>query len=893
MFGLEPPVTVHAGTGAFRAVTPDLLADVYLAPRALPVDLNEALREQTFPWSKSMEVAPSETTAAVLASLQSVAEATADLDPTKIDLSALDRESRVYRHLAALLDLWRQQPSVLAEDLQVYAHVLTCSGTDALETLALCSSDPCSFAAPIQRRLITHLVDHHGLADERFREEWASRRQPLQSGAREGTSLWRVQHGLRGASIPPGPLDESVSLFALRDEAEEADFAAARAQRWIDQGVAPSEIGVLAPDEGGYFTHLRRAFDAAGIPISGLPVLPARRDLASEALLHFLLCFQSPAPAMALASLYVSPLMPWPTKIGLQLSRSVMRGHFEPSFTKYFEGRAKRLFSLLRSTVPQTPGGVLDALEQATQCLTEQPDVRDDVEALKAKLGLLRPSLSAGGTLDWSSLFRLATPATPKPLPTDPFVEGVSLFTESAMPWRPVRHLIVMGLSGNRWPRAVSASPLFLDGELRLLRAKTGLRVETRGDALARRLEKMRRQFLSASETLTLLRPTHAASGARQPISAALSLIARTVGSEEKGTEDAETLIEDLHDAPPERWPFAHRVPTTRAILEQNLLPADGYLHLGRNLLRQRVAEDGRMRPQSPSRLETLLVSPLAWSLSEFGAEPVTWAPEGLGVMVAGTLAHDVLEFLFQKDAPLPDHGKIDAAIPDLLASAIRKHAPFLQRAIWAVEREGLLRDIRTAAHAWRDKLEGLDARVIDNEIDLKGEALGILLHGRADCLLQLSDGSLLVVDHKKSGTAKRQARLKAGWDLQLGLYRAMLLRPEKTGDVLQRALDNKPRIGVAYHLINDQGVLLEGLEPPDGVVTVMHGEISANAMEHLAKRLLEVGAGVIQLNSTDDRNFFEKKANLAPYALDASPLVSRFMMPGEEDPDSMEEIDD
>src|SRR6056297_1616492 len=120
-----------------------------------------------------------------------------------------------------------------------------------------------------------------------------------------------------------------------------------------------------------------------------------------------------------------------------------------------------------------------------------------------------------------------------------------------------------------------------------------------------------------------------------------------------------------------------------------------------------------------------------------------------------------------------------------------------------------------------------------------------------------------------------------------------MLLQPENAGDALKKALAGSPKIGVAYHLINDQGVLLEGLEPPDGVVTVVAGGISVQAMDLLITRLGEVGAGTIRLNSEDDRKFFEKTANLAPYALDASPLVSRFMMPGTEADDSMEDIDD
>ena len=64
-------------------------------------------------------------------------------------------------------------------------------------------------------------------------------------------------------------------------------------------------------------------------------------------------------------------------------------------------------------------------------------------------------------------------------------------------------------------------------------------------------------------------------------------------------------------------------------------------------------------------------------------------------------------------------------------------------------------------------------------------------------------------------------------------------------------------------------------------------------AMDLLITRLAEVGSGQIRLNNEDDRKFFEKTANLAPYALDASPLVARFMMPGTEADDSMEDIDD
>jgi len=73
----------------------------------------------------------------------------------------------------------------------------------------------------------------------------------------------------------------------------------------------------------------------------------------------------------------------------------------------------------------------------------------------------------------------------------------------------------------------------------------------------------------------------------------------------------------------------------------------------------------------------------------------------------------------------------------------------------------------------------------------------------------------------------------------------------------------------------------------------VVEGGISVQAMDMLVTRLAAVGSGLIRLNSKDDRKFFVKTANLAPYALDGSPLVARFMMPGTEAEDSMEDIDD
>ena len=214
MNGLEPLVTVHAGTGALRAITSDLLSETYLAPRPQAIDLNAVLADGAFPWSASMGVAQLETATAVSAALRNLAVATHGLSPEEVDLGALDHDSRLYKHLAALCDLWRSAPEALPEDLQVYAHMLACASGDALEPLPLVVRDPCAFATRIERRIHAQLLDHHGLADDAFRAEWAAHRAPLVTGAAELPEARRLKERLE----PPQralPDDTPVALTEL------------------------------------------------------------------------------------------------------------------------------------------------------------------------------------------------------------------------------------------------------------------------------------------------------------------------------------------------------------------------------------------------------------------------------------------------------------------------------------------------------------------------------------------------------------------------------------------------------------------------------------------------------------------------------------------------------
>lgn len=864
----------------------ELLQEAYLVPVLPPADVALLMKALAGPWTESYENAPRETVTSVSSALRELMLATRRIDPAEIDLFGLEAGSRLQRHVKALLELWRAMEGALPVDLQVLRHVIRSDGADVLEPLPIVDTGEAKFASRAEAELRAALVRHHGWAGDKARELWLERQERVYEGAPDGSSLGRAQRGLLSSIDIPMAQDHTLSVWGVRDLAEEAELAAAISQRLVDGGAAAPDIAVLVPDEPGYAQHLERAFAGAGVPLSGLPASAPRRDIATETLLHFVLALNAPAPAMVLASLYVSPLMPWPAETGARLAREVMKGRFEPGFTKAFEGRAQRLFSALRDDRARDAGEISAQLDLLGQCVTDDTAYRDEVASLRARVPVLKSLVS---TLDWPNWERLLEELNPSPpvvQAPERFVEGASVFTEAALPWRPAKHLIVLGTVAGRYPRSSSASSLFLDSERATFKEATGLHLPGRADQIAAGLELFRRQLSVPSESCTLLIPRRGLDGTRQATSTALSLIARTIREGTKteivAVDEPEALIRDIRTAPKEDWPGAPRevLPVEWNFSRQ--LPEDGVLRLDRDLLMVRQDAAGRSRRQSPSRLEKLLVSPLAWTLSEFGAEEVVWAPESYDHIISGILAHDVLEHLFPKDHPLPDDAEIEKQAGGLLEQAIRRNAPFLNSPLWKVERQGLERDIIRDARKWRAALSSIDAQVLDNEIDLMGDAHGLNLFGRADCLLRLPDGRLLIIDHKKSGTAKRRERMQAGWDLQLGLYRAMLLRPDLKEGVLSEMLKSKPEIGVAYHLINDSGILVNGCAVAGEGFEVVDNDISEHAIAALLTRIADVGGGTVRLNTANDAAFFEKTAKLTPYALQESALVAAFLTPAE-----------
>jgi hypothetical protein len=656
-------------------------------------------------------------------------------------------------------------------------------------------------------------------------------------------------------------MDDSLAFYGLRDLAACADFAAARARALIENGIPAREIAVLA---SGDPRQIARAFAEQGVPISGLPGSLPERDIIGETALQLALAKRTPTPAMALASLALSPLMPWSAQTGRDLAESLVGGDFRGDVLSPTPAH-KDLWTDIRASA-----GSLAQLRFLIDRICERIAQGNEI---RARL----PIPSGEGSPDWEAILRGIQIAPPSSTDPERNLEGVSLWSAQETPWRPCRHLIVTDFTDGLYPTRPRANPMFLDSEIITIRAATGLHLRGRAEGLAQGLSLFDQQLQAVSGSVTFLIPWRDLSGARQQPSAGLSLVARAIS----GVEDAQDLILDLSRLPPRDWPVAHhRLPP---LPEPDDLP-EALSFPGLDLLALRRKDDGTTKPQSPSRLETLLVSPLAWLLEEVGAGDMSWSAEELDVMAKGNIAHDVFEHVFLKDQPVPEPAALTVAVAQAYDRALTRHAGFLRSASWEMERSGLEREILQAALRWRGHLLALGAKIIGNEIWLAGEAHGINLHGKADAILELPDGALLVVDHKKSGTSARRRRMEAGWDLQAGLYRDMIARPNRRdGDGMDTLIGRK--IGIAYHLMNDGGLLTSGLPTAAGSPARDMGDgVNDAAVAMLAERLAQLGAGRVVLNTSADEGFFKKEAGFTPYALtDGSTLITAFIRQIEE----------
>ena len=684
-------------------------------------------------------------------------------------------------------------------------------------------------------------------------------------------------------------LDDTLQWLVVRDYLQEVEVAAGMIQKALadDTTLKPADIALLLPTDQHYSYAVRSVFELAGLPVSGLHDAYSSRDLGGEAVLNLLLSLDKPAPVIALASLVASPLMPWDNGVGNSFAQKIVELRFDLKEPEGFSAEQSKMLLLIRERV-DSPAELKERLKHLPAFFNRDEALQEHRLRAEKLCHELMVLLENTDSIPWPLLKARAVPQTlaAPTTSTSTTREGIAVFYENAEPWRSVKRLYVLGCFDGHYPMTPAGSIIFTDNDLRILNDTFGLKLETAKERNGRLRELFKRQIGAATDEITFFVPSRDALG--KPLSPSASLT--FAGALFAGEGGAERLLVNLESNIERQQARGLALAgETMPEVPRELLKED--LSFGRNLLDICPNEDGTVKSETPSRLDTLLVSSLAWLLERLDVKPRTWEPETLSVLTKGTLAHDVFEHLFAAGKQLPGKESIEQEVPELLDTAINKKYPFLKRSEWKVEREHLAQDILKSAYQWAEILKTIDASVVATEISLQGMLEHLPINGNADLLLELNDRQLLVVDYKKSSSSSRQKRMEAGYDLQAELYRKMIKSggakdKSKVDPEVLRKLEffkTAGEIGTLYYLMNDQTALsnTDGWLTNIGGVNEIEHDASREAMNDIKSALQNLSEGTIALNTESDEDEFYKKRGLSTYALD-TPLVKLFMKPGQ-----------
>ncbi len=834
-------------------------------------------------WAESYQLAAQETAAGVEAALCNVITA---LEPgSDFDISGMNElPVRLQKILKDVLQLATNLKGALPDHLSTMKELVAADVGGAFQSVLVYSDAEAPALNRWQALLVEKLNRDAGVSCDKDIEAILQR---LFSGTGQidsSSNLAQLQVGLYESSAQKYAVDESLQWVGVRDFLEEAEVAAGMVQTMLAENadLKPSDIGLLLPDSFEYALATDDAFSLAGLALSGLPSEHWKRDLGREALFHFLYCQQKPAPAMALAVCLASPLMPWPREEGAKLAQDVMDGDYRLKPFYRASKEARSMLDLIRGDA-EKPETLIEVLQVFVSLLDEGEAFSGHVQQAKTTMQSLCTMLGNMQDIDWAALRLTANPQTITTGGTSNFnLEGVTVWREGQEPWRPVRFLIVLGFSRGHYPAPAASSVVFSADDLKLIKEHVGLSLLTPQDESRHKRARFKRQLAAVSEFISFLIPQMDSSGAPQSPSESLVFM-RELLDIPKDDSPILTLDAEIDRA---HIRFLAQSVDQTPIPPRDLISDD--IKFGSNLLALRKDKDGNIKPESPSSLEALMVSRLAWMLRRLDAEPLGWAPETPNVMLLGTLAHEAFEHLFAKGRATPEKAEIAKRLEGIMDDAIAQHAPFMTSPQWKVERQTLIAGTTRAAEAWSDILHSLSAEVLGCEEWLQGKLKDVAIHGQVDVLLGLPNNRLLVVDYKRSSSSSRRPRMEKGYDSQANLYRTMLQTggPKDTehGEIASR-FQNASQTGVVYYMLNDQIALSDTLLAESAKTPgwdSLQENVSANAMKLIEKCLIEVKAGSLRLNREGDEEFFEKQAGVKPYALANSPLISLFMLPGE-----------
>ncbi|MEE4243980.1 MAG: hypothetical protein V2I33_01135, partial [Kangiellaceae bacterium] len=285
----------HVGVmvGTFTSLI-NTAQDAYLLP-SVDIDWDSrfpnSLREIDGFWSESYLVAPEETSYIVkqaLIDLITALPVSSNLEtsnPSTLDI-------RPQQHIADLLLLYQSLGKKLDDEHEGLRECILAEKSQAIRSIKVQLDSSVRDLSLWQKTLIDKLNSDSYEYEEYDCSEFFS----STSSCSEKNSLSILQSRLFEEIDARHPLDQSLQFVSVRDYLEEADVAAGMAQQMlkVNSELSEKDIGILIPDDFEYSLAVDQSFSRAGLRLSGFSLDEWRRDLAHEAIFHFLYCRQKP-----------------------------------------------------------------------------------------------------------------------------------------------------------------------------------------------------------------------------------------------------------------------------------------------------------------------------------------------------------------------------------------------------------------------------------------------------------------------------------------------------------------------------------------------------------------------------------------------------------------------
>mgnify|MGYP000297042338 CR=1 FL=1 len=832
-------------------------------------------------WSKSIKVDEPSTLSELEASLKyilSVLPLNTSLDKISNPKSRIDGYFNDFVALHTLMGEVRPVDQMLA------MQWLSQSNSDSIESLQLIYL-PEFFAfdtwqIEVLERLSSHTPEN--AADEQVLQLLVD---GLEVNATKESDIQQLAQTLyKSPCISQEICPENIRWLACRDSLQECEVLVGMVQSALKQGVSIDEMAIVLPQNSEQLRILPALLNKSGILTSNIhqsrTVFEWDVQLLKDLLVYFSFKkeLKDAASPMSLATVLTNPLMPWSLNRGQRYADVHFRGALKEKVDdKSNDDSDNNLLQLLLEP------GLEDWNNWLVEIISRLKFPSDARLFSKAKLLDLVESLSESILLyqDQSELAQISSLINllkPKHILIDGEISGLVkngllLLTESEWLFQPKKHLFMLGFNQGSYTSRDRSMGVFSSEDCKVLSENTAYSFDTTADPQRCFETRLKRLVSQPDSSITILLAQQSFDG--EKLYPSESLLDMALCFQSSKEVEPEQLIQSIlaMDNP---TPFFNECQVVIKSAQVVLAPKD--LLLCMDLFEINKDKEGKSRAESPSSLEKMMISPLAWLLGRQGLEPKGWDVQSLGVALKGTIAHKVFELHFDSEREI-SYGQGNSDYDVLYQTALEEDAAFLLQPQWRLERTQLKYEIKEALGPFLDWCETDGWSIHSTEQRLAGELWSLPLKGFVDVVLE-TEQKTLILDYKKSKSKDRITRLNSGYDLQTLIYRELFNQQEG---------GNPVSIHSGYYTLNDQTLVLD-VFASSSVKGITKAQLavdldgqSEKAVIKIKERIKQLREGEVLLNQEDDTEFWKGFGIKAEYSIDSNPLVGHFMKAAEE----------